>query len=223
MNVKPKIIVYFMPGMAADKLIFDHIKLPEDRFEVYYLHWLIPEKSEPLSEYAKRMNAEVKHENPVLIGVSFGGMLVQEMAVHMKVRKVIIISSVKHEDEMPARMHFARKTGAHKLLPTGLVNNVEVLAKYALGVSVKNRLDLYKMYLSVNDKRYIDWAIHTVVHWKHPKNIEVVHIHGEKDCVFPIENISNCICVKGGTHIMIINRFRWFNEHLPDIIESGVV
>jgi esterase/lipase len=38
---------------------------------------------------------ENQKENPVLIGVSFGGILVQEMAKHIDARKVIIISSVK--------------------------------------------------------------------------------------------------------------------------------
>jgi hypothetical protein len=52
-------------------------------------------------------------------------------------------------------------------------------------------------------------------------NKNLVHIHGDKDEIFPIKNISNCIKVKNGTHIMILNRFRWFNKYLPEIILSG--
>jgi thioesterase domain-containing protein len=37
---------------------------------------------ESLDEYAKRIAEKIKLENPVLIGVSFGGILVQEMAKH---------------------------------------------------------------------------------------------------------------------------------------------
>jgi esterase/lipase len=36
---------------------------------------------------------------PVLVGVSFGGILVQEIATHIKARKVIIISSVRSNAE----------------------------------------------------------------------------------------------------------------------------
>lgn len=210
-----------MPGMAASNLIFEHIKLPAERMECYFLEWLIPETKESISHYAKRLCGQVKHENPVLIGVSFGGMIVQEMAVHIKTRKVIVISSIKHEDEMPRRMHFARLTKVHKLLPTGLVNNIELLTKYALGVTVKSRLELYKVYLSVRDKRYLSWAIDKIVTWKHPENVKVTHIQGENDRVFPIKNMKDCIAVKGGTHVMILNRYRWFNEHLPKIIEEN--
>lgn len=211
--------VYFMPGMAANSSIFKHIKLPEDQFEQHLLSWFVPDRNMTLSEYALKMTTRIMHENIILIGVSFGGMLVQEMARHIKTRKVIVVSSVKHESELPKRMLFAKYTKIHKLLPTGLVNNVELLAKYAFGETVNKRLELYEEYLSVKDKYYIDWSIDQIVNWKSSYCPEcLVHIHGEKDNVFPIGNIKDCIPVKNGTHTMIIHRAKWFNEHLPAII-----
>ena len=87
--------VYFMPGMAANSSIFEFIKLPEDRFKMHFLEWIIPKKEESLKSYALRMNKYVKHENVVLIGVSFGGVIVQEMAKSLNLKRLIIISSVK--------------------------------------------------------------------------------------------------------------------------------
>ena len=73
--------------------------------------------------------------------------------------------------------------------------------------------------MSVKDKKYLDWSIENVLLWKQNKiNENVIHIHGDADEVFPIKNIQNCIVVKGGTHIMIVNKFKWFNENLPKII-----
>ncbi|MFK5971992.1 MAG: alpha/beta hydrolase [Flavobacteriaceae bacterium] len=214
-----RIHVYFMPGMAASPSIFKHIKLAEDVFEVHYLEWFVPYKNMTMAEYAKKLNDQVLHKNPVLLGVSFGGMMVQEMAKYIKVRKIIIVSSVKYTSELPKRMIFAKYTKIHKLLPTGLVNNMELLVKYAFGETVTKRLELYEEYLSLRDMYYIDWSIDQIVNWKQaecPKNL--VHIQGEKDLVFPIEYIKNCIPVKNGTHTMIIHRAKWFNEHLPTII-----
>ena len=65
--------MYFMPGLAASPTIFENIRLPEDRFETIFLEWFLPEDDEPLADYAKRMAKHIKHENPVLVGVSFGG------------------------------------------------------------------------------------------------------------------------------------------------------
>lgn len=211
--------VYMMPGMAASPSIFEYIRLPEDRFEVIWLHWMMPEQDEPLVDYAKRMCALITHEDPVLIGVSFGGILVQEMAKIIPVRKLVVISSVKCRDELPYRMRVASKTYLHKLLPTQLVNNVEVLAKYAFGEPVVKRLELYERYLSVRDKYYLDWSINQVVNWDQETPIPgTIHIHGRKDVVFPAYRIKDCIWIKNGTHVMIINRYRWFNEHLPALL-----
>lgn len=215
-----KIPVYFMPGLAASTTIFEHIKLPEDQFEMYFLEWFLPNDKESIESYAKRMNEKVLHENPVLIGVSFGGILVQEMAKLIPTRKVIIISSVKSNTEFPSRLKMAKATKVYKILPTQLISNVELLVKYAFGSTIiKKRLKLYEKYLSVRDKSYLDWSIENVLLW-HQKIADknIIHIQGDADEVFPIKNIQNCIVVKGGTHIMIINKYKWFNENLPKLI-----
>ena len=207
--------------MAASPSIFDGIHLPKDKFEVYRLEWFVPQPDMDLGDYASAMCQKIVHDHPVLLGVSFGGMLVQEMAKHIPVKKVIGISTVKSNRELPKRMLFAKYTKVHKLLPTGLINNVELLAKYAFGETVTKRLHLYEQYLGMRDKVYIDWAIDNIVNWKQdepPDNF--VHVQGDKDAVFPITNIRDCITVKNGTHTMIIHRARWFNEHLPTIISS---
>lgn len=213
--------VYFMPGMAANPSIFDYIKLSEKNFVTHYLEWMIPYNKESISDYAKRLLENIKHENPVLIGVSFGGLIVQEMAKHIDVKKVIIISSVKSNQELPKRMIFAKYTKVYKILPTSLVNNVEMLTKYAFGKKAVKRLELYEKYLSVRDKYYLDWSISQTVNWKQViPDPNIIHIHGDKDAVFPISHIKKCIIVKGGTHVMVINKFKWFNENLPKIILS---
>ena len=212
-----------MPGMAANSTIFKNIHLDEEYFEIHKLEWFVPDRGMTLVEYAKAMCERITFKEPVLIGVSFGGILVQEMARLIPVKKVIIISSVKSRYELPKRLIFAKYTKIHKLLPTGLVNNVELLAKYAFGETVTKRLELYEEYLSIRDKYYIDWSINQMIHWGQQEHMpELVHIHGDKDAVFPIHHIKNCTVVEGGTHIMILNRFKWFNQRLPTIIlEEG--
>jgi len=214
-----KIPVYFMPGLAASSAIFERISLPSTEFEMVLLEWEIPLDNETLANYAKRIATKIKHKNPVLIGVSFGGILVQEMSKWIEARKVIIISSVKSNAEFPRRMKIAKTTKAYKLIPMNLLLNVESLAKFSFGDKITQRLKLYEKFLSVRDKRYLDWAIEQVILWDRTVIDEkVIHIHGDADEVFPIKYIKKCIVVKGGTHIMILNKFRWLNENLPKII-----
>lgn len=214
-----KIPVYFMPGLAASSSIFERIDLPKDTFEIHLLEWFMPEKQESLQSYAKRMSEKVTHDNAVLVGVSFGGILVQEMAQFLNLRKSIIVSSVKSNTELPRRMKIAKTTKAYKLLPTGLLQDVEKLVKYAFGDVMKQKLKLYEQFLHMRNKEYLDWAIEQVICWERVKiDPNVIHIHGDADEVFPSKYIKGFINVKGGTHMMILNRFRWFNQHLPKII-----
>ncbi|WP_136481876.1 alpha/beta hydrolase [Cognatitamlana onchidii] len=211
--------VYLMPGMAASSKIFEYIELPSDRFKIHYLEWIMPKHKEPLRDYASRMTKYIKHDHVVLLGVSFGGVLVQEIAKIISVRKLIIVSSVKSMFELPKKMLLVKSTGAYKIVPTHLASNIEIFEKYAFGKQMAKRLELYKKYLSVNDSDYLSWAIKEMVCWEQKKyDSAVIHIHGDQDAVFPIKNISNCIRIPNGSHIMIINKYKWFNENLPRII-----
>jgi esterase/lipase len=208
-----------MPGMAANPSIFEHIKLPEDQFQLHWLEWMIPNKKESLESYAKRMITKIEHDKIVLLGVSFGGILVQEMSKHIKLRKLFVVSSVKSKHELPKRMKLMKVTKAYKILPTQLVSNIHYLAKYAFGETVTKRVELYKKYLSVSDKRYLDWAIENVIEWDQEQpNPDAIYIHGDKDAIFPHSCNGNCIVIKGGTHIMVLNKYKWFNENLPKLI-----
>ena len=99
--------IYLMPGMAASPRIFEFIKFPAE-YKVVYLKWIKPNVNETLKSYAKRMSLFINDDRPVLVGVSFGGILVQEMSKHVKLKKLIIVSSVKSKVELSLSMKFAK-------------------------------------------------------------------------------------------------------------------
>jgi len=203
-----KIPLYLMPGLAADSKVFENLEFDSNRYRLHYLTWIMPlSPSENIASYAARLVHQVKEENPVLIGVSFGGIIVQELAQFVAAKKVIIISSVKHQDELPIRFKFAKKTQIYKLFPTKLIENFEDYLGLFLGKSLKKRANLYKKYLSVRNKEYLQWSIASIIKWEQTKIAEnTVHIHGTNDAVFPLKNIKNAIKIEGGTHIMILTK-----------------
>lgn len=210
--------VYCMPGMAASPKIFEYLDFPKP-FQIHLLSWIPPKKQETLSAYAQRMCERIEYEHPVLLGVSFGGVLVQEMAKHIPVRNTVIVSSIKNREELSFPMKMAQKTNAHKLLPTQWINNIDHLALFTFGKGIKKRLVMYQRYLSERNPEYLNWAIDALVQWEQiesPK--EILHIHGASDTVFPIKNLSNpFIKIKGG-HAAIITQAKWFNEELPKLL-----
>ena len=213
--------VYLMPGMAANPSIFEHIQLPPQEYTLHKLSWALPEINESLTDYAKRMTLKIKHKSPVLLGVSFGGVLVQEMARHCEVAKLIIVSSVKSKAELPWQFKLSRKLKLYKIIPTRLIEDIGLLTKYVFGETINSRVALYEKYLTMNGSRYLKWAIKEMICWDQIEVIPgIIHIHGDGDKVFPISYINDPILVSGGTHVMVITKYRWFNKNLPVIIKS---
>lgn len=219
-----KIHVYFMPGMSAKPTIFEYIKLPEETYEIHWLDWKVPYKKEPLAAYAKRMCDDVKHDNVILVGVSLGGMIVQEMSRYIHARRLVLISTVKSKYELPPYMRLGRKTKLYKMLPTGMAKHYKKLESWPVGRKTKTRLKLYDRYIGPDSKPYLDWAIEKVLNWDQEEAIPgSIHIHGDRDHIFPIKYIRDCFVISGGTHMMIIDRHRWFNTYLPRLIKNGKV
>ncbi|MGB1042464.1 MAG: alpha/beta hydrolase [Tenacibaculum sp.] len=212
----PKTHIYFVPGLAANTKIFEYLSLSEKHFELHFLSWILPTYiDETISSYAQRMCNNIQHENPILVGVSFGGIMVQEMSKLINCKKVIIISSVKTNKELPKRLKIAQVTKLYKLFPSKIIANIESYEHYFFNDYLKKRAQLYKVYLSIRDINYLQWAIYNVLHWQQTEPLKnIVHIHGNNDEVFPTKHIKQYIEVENGTHIMILNKAKTISKIL---------
>ncbi len=210
-----------MPGLAASSLVFENINLKNSKYQLHRLDWIQPKKNESINSYCKRLSKKIKHKEPILLGVSFGGIIVQELDKILNVKKLIIVSSVKTHHEYPVVFKIARDYQLNNALPFGMFDN---FVKFSLKLNINKlykRIDLAERYLTERDERYLEWAVWSLLNWKQSEVREdIIHIHGDKDKVFPIKNISNCIKIKGGKHEMIILRAKWFNENLVSLIEE---
>lgn len=215
---KEKLAIYFIPGLAASTSIFEYLHLPEE-YEIHLLPWLIPlSKDEKMEDYAKRMCESITIKNHVLVGVSFGGMMAQEMSKISKPLQTVLISSVKNHNELPKRFRLIKTLKAYKLAPIKLITNIEKFTIFVYGA--KKRGELYKKYLSMRDEIYLPWAIKNVLHWKQSTpDANIIHIHGNADGVFPIKHIKNCIVIEGGTHIMILNKAKKISAILTEKLD----
>lgn len=212
--------VYLIPGMAANCSIFENLELPDHTFTLHSLNWLMPSSiDEDLQAYAKRFAAQITHKNPVLIGVSFGGILAQEIGQIIKVKQIIIISSVKSNTEFPLRFLIAKRLRLYKILPIQIFENIDRLSRLAFGKAVKNKISLYQKYMGLSDKLYLKWSLKSILCWS-PSFVSknIIHIHGTADTVFPVKNIKSCIRIHDASHILILTKYKWLNQNLPSMI-----
>ena len=220
-KIKDKQSIYLMPGMAASPKIFELLQFPA-HYEVHLLDWITPEKNEPLAHYAGRIAECITAPCPTLLGVSFGAIIMQEIAKQLPdYHKIVVVSSVKTQYELPKKMLLARYTNLHKLLPTRAISDLEFWKRFSFSEVINKRLALYEKYIGMRSPAYLDWSIDQIVNWQQQEPLpRTLHIHGDKDPVFPIQYIKNAVVVTNGTHIMIINRYKWFNEKLFTLIDN---
>jgi len=117
--------VYLLSGLGADKRVFDYLKL--DDVELIHIEWVPPEMSESIEAYVKRICKQILTDKPILIGVSFGGIIATEIAKLIDCKKIILISSAATKDDIPLLYRVAGQLRIHKLIPTSLFIRVNAI------------------------------------------------------------------------------------------------
>lgn len=198
--------IVLFPGLAADERLFSLLQLDLPAAKV--ITYLSPGKNESLSHYAKRIAATIPElGNPIFIGVSFGGILAQEVAHYIPVRQIILISSISASSQLTALLHLFRTFPVYDWLSESQLKKIVLWAGRSF--TNKNTLEtaLFEAMVGDADIQMIRWGIRMTLHWEQkiiPAN--VIHIHGSRDRLFPASRIPAGFIIQGGQHFMIIQR-----------------
>jgi len=206
--------------MGVDERAFSYLKI--DGYELKVIQWLEPLPRETLYRYAKRMREEITTENPILMGLSFGGMMCIEIAKQIPVSKIILISSIKSSLELPTWMKTVAWLKLNKILPVGSSKLTEPFQNRMLGASSVEEKTIASQYRKNANKKYVSWAVKQALNWKsdfqHPR---IYHIHGDNDKMFPISKIKATYTVKDAGHFMIMNRADEVSDCINEILRSS--
>ncbi len=213
--------LYFVSGMAANSKIFERMNFPLDKFEIHYLDWVLPlSKKETLESYAARLCKKVTNPNPILIGVSFGGIVVQEMSKIIPTEKTILISSIKLSKELPWRLRFVRDTKLYKVFPSQSIEFFVNALFLISGKGGQKKKQLYEKYLTVRNPKFLNWAVEKMLHWQQETPLaNTIHIQGEYDNVFPVKYIRKCVLITKGTHAMVVTKATTLQKIILNSIE----
>jgi pimeloyl-ACP methyl ester carboxylesterase len=195
---------YLIPGLGADERVFRRLRLGGT---VHVLAWLAPASpTEPLAHYAARLAAAVPAEAPCwLVGVSFGGLLAQEIARLRPLARVVLISSLGGPHELPLLLRLAGATGAHHLLPFGLLRWLPRLAQWFFGARGGTEYRLLRQILTDTDPSFARWATAQLLAWRGPGTPGAVRIHGTRDRLLPAGAARIDYPVPGAGHFLIVS------------------
>ncbi|WP_264792789.1 alpha/beta hydrolase [Aureispira anguillae] len=204
-----KVIVYLLSGLGLDPAVFKRLELKAD--EIHHLHWLEPQKKETLAAYAQRMASGIPSTNDslILIGHSFGGVLMQEISTLVPTKKVILISSIKTKKEKGAGMNFwMRAFPFHRLVTQKMVIGSFKSWGKKHGYTSPEAQELFLNAAAQHSSYYFRWATSKICAWA-PQQISVpiVHLHGTKDKTFSYKRLEEpVLLIEGGSHLMVFNQ-----------------
>jgi pimeloyl-ACP methyl ester carboxylesterase len=212
--------IFLIAGLGADCRIYKRLDFGDN--EVVNVDWIKPEPTDTLTTYAhKLINQYYIAEGSIVIGNSMGGMIAVEISKIVRLRKVILISSIRTVDEAPGYFSFFRNLPLYRFIPDKAINSFDYFLDLFFGHLNKGKKGIFRDMLKGWTPEFLKWAVEAVLKWDNkviPENN--VLIIGDKDMVFPYKNVRDAIVIKGGTHTMIYHNANEINKLLKDILKN---
>ena len=204
---------YILSGLGADENVFSRINFPENHT---HLAWIENKPNETLCDYAKRMAEGIVHDKAVLIGLSFGGIMAQEIAAIRPVKELILISTIKSKSEKPWFMGIAGTLHLPDILPNSLLSRANMLMKYAFSLVNPDEQEVLQSCFENVSAEHLKWAMKHIANWQGVDNhTPTFHIHSDKDRIFSSNKDQADAQIHGG-HFAVFTNADELNEVLKN-------
>lgn len=213
--------IHLIPGLGADHRIFDRLLMDAPHRIAH--DWPIMPEGSSLVDFAKKLALKVDSSRPhVLIGMSMGGMVVQEMAAITKPSAVAIISSWKGPAEMPIHIRTLRGTHPERVLTKAMLLRILPVIRWQMGVEDTDAVELLESFALATNLDRLKIQVSAVLDWEGPSHPfpGLIHIHGDHDRLMPLASITDAHVVKGGTHFMVYQKGSEVERVLRDAISG---
>lgn len=191
--------IFLLPGLGATADLFADYQFP---FPSRTVEYPAPcSRDEGFTDYARRLITENSiRPGDSLIGVSLGGMMACEIARHISIRKITLVSSCT--DSQHIQPVIRRMRPFSRVVPWRFIQRVP-FPNFILGPTRKRAMAM----LRVANAEFIPWAcLNAAVFHCPARHPDLVQIHGDRDPVFPISRQEIHHTVRGGDHLMILSR-----------------
>ncbi len=198
--------LYLLSGLGADHRAFANLDLTSFSTEV--IEWISPLPRESIDSYVKRLCFQIDEGEEVwLLGVSFGGIIAQEISKVIPCQQVIIVSSVQSHTDFSPLLRIARRIRLDKIIPGRSLKFLgKLLGPFLFSVETANEKKLLKAIMQDTEIPFLKWAIDQIMIWRGAHVPGTLHIHGTSDRIFPGKYLRNFHPIDQGGHFMIYNK-----------------
>lgn len=214
--------IYLIPGLGADHRLFGRLELPGH--EVYCIDWPEMPAGSTLQDFAEAIAGRIDPGVPhVLVGVSMGGMVAQELAAITHPVLVIIISSWKGPQEMPWSLRLLRGTHPESILSQSILKQALPLVRWEMGVEEPEEVALFDRLMALHPVEQLKRQINACLTWNGPAVPvrSITHIHGDRDRLMPISHVKDAVLIKGGSHFMVYNKAQEVGEAVKATLRAA--
>lgn len=212
--------LYIVSGLGADFTVLEKLKFP-DHIEIVFLDWLIPDLGEKFKHYVKRMADRIDDSEPfLLLGYSFGGVIVQEIQKLKPAEKVVILGSIKTHHEKSGFIKMGELTRIPKFLPKSLFTEKTTYAYSFFRRLIDPKNPRVMDYFTVRHPYYLKWSVEKMAAWKSEPNPHVIQILAEKDIVFPLKYSKPDYVIKNATHLFPATKPKQVSKILSEIFNT---
>ena len=202
--------------MGADERLFQYLNL--DGIEPVFIPWIEPHFDEKIDDYAQRMSTFITTPKPIIVGVSFGGMMTVEIAKLIDYQQIILISSAKNRLDLPWHYRLSGRLNLHKIMPVHFFKNIKFLRYFAFNVKQDFEKKLLDDMADITSLNFQNWAINVISKWQFDKILpRLTHIHGTADKVLPNYKSADILIEEGG-HFMVVNKAERVSFELRKVI-----
>jgi pimeloyl-ACP methyl ester carboxylesterase len=203
--------IYCISGLGADYRLFCNLEV--EGYHFVTLPWADFDNSDDMSTYAEKMYRMIPEPEPIILGLSFGGMLTTEICKIHEVRQAFVVSSAKTRAELGYQIPSWFVHGTTSVLPLASFNTPFWFALDRLGAQTDEEKKLLRQVMSDANPKFVKWCIKTLLSWTNTEvPAGIIHIHGTKDRVIPGSKVNANHWIKDGSHIMIYNRAAEINK-----------
>lgn len=213
--------IYLIPGLGATRTVFEKTALPKGCVK-HYIDWLdVTDEDESLDSYIERLSAQVKHKNPIFVGLSFGGIMAMELSKRYNSPKVVLVSSFRSKADLKWSLRVLLNTKSYRLIPNVELSIVRRIVRKAY--AMRSKVSEAKLLEMMGDESplFLRWAVKQIDEYRYdlPESIELHSIIGDNDKLVDIwKDQSHQDIVPGGTHIAVYADAETVNGYLGEIL-----
>lgn len=199
MNPTSDLNYYLIPGMGANKRLYENYKLPGN---VHHLEWVHAEHAKTLADYAKFLARKITTQNNIIVGSSMGGMMAVELSHIVRPVLTVLISAPTGRHQFPKSLKILDAIGLHKRMKPKTMFKLTRLCNTFMGFKSPEQKSLFYQMMETNGPDFLHYSVNAVLGWKNtsPPHGPFVQILGDQDKLFSCDKIPNARILRGSGH-----------------------